>query len=88
MRDSAEKRTMRWDAITDVSIVTTDGGPFFPDVFWRFRDGSGEIVFPQMALGETEVVDRVMKMEGFDFERSNAAMTSTQNAEFLVWKKK
>jgi len=87
VRDGAEEKTMRWDAITDVSIVTTDGGPFFPDVFWRFRDGSAEIVFPQMALGEKEVLDRVMKMQEFDFERFNAAMTSTQNAEFAVWEK-
>ncbi len=79
---------MRWDAITEVSIVTTDSGPFLPDVFWRFRSEKEEVIFPQMALGEKEVLGRVTKLEGFDFERFNRAMTSAQNAEFIVWTKK
>jgi len=79
---------MRWDAITEVQIFTNDEGPLLPDVFWRFRSAENEVIFPQMAVGEKKIVDRAMKLKGFDFERFNAAMKSAQNAYFIVWKEK
>lgn len=83
----AEEKTVGWDALTEIAIVTTDEGPLLPDVFWRFRSGTEELVFPQMALGEQEIVDRAMKLPGFDFDASSRAMSSAVNAEFVVWKK-
>lgn len=83
----SEDKTVGWDVLTEIAIVTTDEGPLLPDVFWRFRSRTEEVVFPQMALGEQEVVDRAMKLPGFDFVASSRAMSSAVNAEFLVWKK-
>jgi hypothetical protein len=58
-----------------------------PDVFWRFVSRSGEIAFPEMALGYKSVVDRAIKMPGYDYDQSIAAMRSTSNAEFVVWRR-
>jgi hypothetical protein len=58
-----------------------------PDAFWRFSSRDREIVFPQMALGEKSVIDRAMKLPGYDYDQSIAAMRSTDNAEFIVWRR-
>lgn len=79
---------LRWDDLAEIRIVTTDEGPMLPDVFWAFIGSSGRIVFPEMAHGYEAIRDRAMKMAGFDFDQSLAAMRSTSNAEFLVWTRK
>ena len=83
----SEEKTVCWDALTEIAIVTTDEGPLLPDVFWRFRTPAEEVVFPQMALGDQEIVDRAMKLPGFDFAAFSRAMSFAVNAEFVVWKK-
>jgi hypothetical protein len=45
------RRTMRWDDLSRVEIVTTDQGPMVPDVFWVLNGGGQEFVIPQGATG-------------------------------------
>jgi hypothetical protein len=86
LRDEPEE-SMRWDDLHEIRIITTDEGPMLPDAFWRFSSRDREIVFPQMALGEKSVIDRAMKLPGYDYDQSIAAMRSTDNAEFIVWRR-
>jgi hypothetical protein len=78
---------MRWVELREICIVTNDAGPFLPDVFWVFRSAAGEIRFPTGSIGEKPVMDRALDLPGFNMERFTAAMGSTDNAEFLVWRK-
>lgn len=79
---------MHWDYIESVSIITSDEGLLLPDVCWCLEGKSSEVILPQMALGEKEVMDRLTAFEQFDFGELGKAMKSTENARFLVWTRK
>ena len=85
--EDSNERIARWETLKGIIITTTDEGPWCPDVFWHFIDVGGEVVFPDGALGWQPIVDRVTKLKGFDFEEFTAAIRSTDNATFIVWKK-
>ena len=80
------RQSVRWTDLVEIRIFTTDEGPLLPDFYWRFITPTGEVVFPEMALGYKAVIDRAMKLPGYDFEQSIAAVRSTENAEFIVWR--
>lgn len=78
---------INWNEIEEISILTTDDGPFLPDV-WLMLIGNGKgCSMPQGAPKYDEVYDIVSKYEGFDFEEVIMAATSTDNAKFELWKK-
>lgn len=78
---------IKWNEIEEISIVTTDEGPFLPDV-WLMLIGNGKgCSMPQGAPKYEEVYDIVSKYEGFNFEEAIKAATSTDNAKFQLWKK-
>ena len=78
---------IKWNEIEEISIVTTDEGPFLPDV-WLMLIGNGKgCSMPQGAPKYDEVYDIVSKYDGFDFEEVIKAATSTDNAKFELWKK-
>ncbi|MAS92479.1 MAG: hypothetical protein CMO55_04715 [Verrucomicrobiales bacterium] len=69
-----------------VEILTTEDGPFLPDVFWVFHDSSGSgAVIPDGAEGFQEVMERVLDLEGFDFNRFIESQGCTSHAVFPVW---
>ncbi len=81
---------VRWDALTQVVLITTDEGPFVEDVFWLLVGGPGEDGRPSGAAlpgGHVQgaLLDRLLALPGFDHERFIGAMGSTANAEFLCW---
>jgi hypothetical protein len=85
---TGERRRVEWDEITRVRIRTTDEGPFLPDVFWAIHAGGDEpvVVFPGGASGESELlVELQRKLPGFNNNALIRAMTSTSNADFLLW---
>lgn len=72
-----------------VKIVTNDTGPWGADVWWAF-EGAGEIIlcaWPQGASGEQPVIDWTMGLSGFDHEAMIGAMSSVENANFIVWRR-
>lgn len=44
-------------------------------------------VIQRTLTGEPELVDRLMKLDGFDVESWWKAMSCTQKQRFIVWKK-
>jgi len=91
-RSADHKGEGRAVALTDLSgvtIATNDSGPWGADVWWLLFGADGKLVclFPQGATGEKPVIDRLMKLPGFDFEQLTNAMCSTDNATFPVWRR-
>ena len=75
-----------WDALTEVRIVTTTGGPFAEDLFFVLEAGGSGCVVPQ-SHASTEFVSRLQSLPGFDNEQMIEAMSSTADAEFVCWRR-
>jgi hypothetical protein len=78
-------------ALADLSAVvieTNDSGPIGADVWFLLFGADRKLgfAFPQGATGDKAVVDRLMKLPGFDFEEMIKAMSSADNATFVLWR--
>ena len=82
------KEEVAWENLVEVQIVTTDQGPFVDDVFFLLvgSDGSGCCV-PQGAQGSEPLLDRLQQLPGFDNEEVIKAMSCSEKARFVCWKK-
>ncbi|GCC52591.1 hypothetical protein SanaruYs_28280 [Chryseotalea sanaruensis] len=80
-----EKEQVKWADIDNIKIITTDQGPFQPDVWLALLGKDSGCLIPQGAKGHEEVYNVVSKYDRFDFENVIKAMSSTDNQEFLVW---
>ena len=78
---------VEWQDLNSVEIVTTDKGPFLPDVFWVLNGARAKCVIPQGATGETELLNRLQKLPGFRNDALIEAMQSIDNATFLCWQR-
>jgi hypothetical protein len=76
-----------WDDLQSVEIITTDEGPFLPDVFWLLNGSNTSCVIPGGATGEMELLHRFQKLPGFQNEAVIKAGPSVGNARFLCWQK-
>jgi hypothetical protein len=76
---------IKWADIDNIKIITTDQGPFQPDVWIALLGSETGCLIPQGAKGHDEVYNIVSKYERFNFENVIKAMSSTDNQEFLVW---
>ena len=77
-----------WDDLEEVFVLTTGDGPFAEDVFFVLagRDGSGCVV-PQGAPESGERLERLQRLPGFDNEAFIRAMSSTDDARFVCWRR-
>lgn len=66
-----------------VYLETNDSGPQGADVWWLLNEKSGQtrVAFPQLAIGEDAVLERLRLLPGFEVR----GMNSTENAPFLCW---
>jgi hypothetical protein len=79
--------SVAWDDLQQVEIVTTDDGPFRPDILWVLHGSNTGCVVPQGATGEPELLGRLQQLRGFRNKDVIEAMTSTENRRFLCWEK-
>ena len=81
--------SVRWDDLQMVLIVTTDEGPWSDDVFWMLvsADGKSGCAVPQGVEGSSELLERLQQLPGFDNEAVIQAMGSTENANFVCWRR-
>jgi len=73
-----------------IDILTTEDGPWSPDVFWRFftEEEKAELIFPSGATGESDLLKYFQdNFEGFNSDAVIEAMGSTRLATFELWKK-
>jgi hypothetical protein len=79
--------SIRIDELDEIGVETTDQGPFAEDVFWILKRGK-----LRMRIGEPHPVfkmllDRVGSLEAFDWQPFLKAMSCTDNAYFLCWRR-
>ncbi len=77
-----------WDELDSVGIRTNDLGPSVTDFFIVLISGEREYAIPQDATGESELLDRLRSLDGFNEEVFLNAMRSTDLAEFVCWRKR
>ncbi len=79
--------SIAWADLKRFTVMTTDEGPFRPDVFWVLSgDGSGCFV-PQGAKGGAALLERLQALPGFDNEAFVEAMASTSLRKFVCWER-
>jgi hypothetical protein len=87
VRPDGKVERVNWDDLERVEILTTDAGPFAPDVFWVLLGSKGGCVIPQGATGEKELLRRLQTLPGFSNEAVIEAAPSTECRRFLCWEK-
>jgi hypothetical protein len=80
---------IEWDTVYDISVMTTDEGPFQEDAFIVFRseDKDEGIIVANGADGTPALVDEIIKLPGFNESMFIDAMGCTSNNEFICWTK-
>ncbi len=85
-RDGAEKSVL-WNDLLQIVVETTDEGPWLEDMYYIFYTTSEPLVVPSESRGVSELVSKIAGLPGFDQAQYFAAVGSTDNKQFLVWKK-
>ncbi len=76
------------EALSGVSIVTTDRGPAEDDAFWLLdHDDGPEVMIPNAAKGAEGLLDAFSALPGFAYVKVIEAMGSTRNASFTIWRR-
>lgn len=84
---SGELNQLLWKDVLGISIETNDSGPFGSDAWWYVSGAEGSVVFPLGATGEPETLAYFQKLPGFKDEVLIQAMSSTNEAMFILWQK-
>ena len=83
--DSVEE--VKWDELKGFDVETNALGPFAPDLFWvLYGDGRG-CVIPQGATGCEKLLEKLQDLPGFNNDAFIAAMSSTTDASFEIWRR-
>lgn len=80
---------INWDEITEISVLTTDEGPWQEDVFIILCNPETDqgIVVSNGAEGASDLVEKICKFPNFDEKTFITAMGCTSNSRFLCWVK-
>src|SRR5215813_13096380 len=84
---NGKTESLPWSDLQEVSIVTTDEGPFADDVFWVLTGASGGCAVPTNARGAAQLLERLQQLPGFDNKVVIEAMGSASNAMFVCWRR-
>ena len=76
-----------WVDLQEVTILTTDEGPFVEDTFWVLRGTVGGCLVPSLTAGMETLLPRLQALPGFDNEAVIRAMGSADNAQFTCWRR-
>jgi len=80
--------SIAWSDLANVTILTTDAGPFLIDLFWilSHRDGRRALTIPMDAEGEHALLKAMQaRLPGFDNMAVVEAMSSTEHDVFQIW---
>jgi hypothetical protein len=81
-----KKESIRWDQIIEIRLVTTDEGPFQPDMWYLFLGESEGCSVPSEAKGFDQLWEEFKtRFSGLDYQAIIEA--STNNAQKTIWKK-
>ena len=82
-----KEKTIELNKISQIVIETNDSGPWGTDLWWKISGGNILLTVPEGATGEPEMLEVFQSFSKFNNEEFIKAMSSTDNAEFVVWKK-
>ena len=80
--------TLAWADLGNVTVLTTDAGPFQIDLFWILtdRDNRHSLTVPMDASGEHALLKAMQaRLAGFDNMAVVEAMSSTGDGVFQIW---
>lgn len=80
--------SLLWSELSNVTVLTSDAGPFEIDLFWVLADRSGRqsLTIPMGAAGEHALLLAMQaRLAGFDNMAVVEAMSSTGKATFQIW---
>ena len=86
-RPDGKVERVGWADLQKVEVVTTSDGPFAPDVFWVLHGTEGGCAVPQGATGDSQLLERLQALPGFDNGPVIEAMTCTSDRRFLCWQR-
>ncbi|AOP33159.1 hypothetical protein A0128_04395 [Leptospira tipperaryensis] len=76
-----------WKEIDEIRLINTDAGPVEPDIWLALIGKDSGCLIPSGCEGYDRVYDIVSTYKNFDFANVIQSMITTENAEFLLWKK-
>lgn len=81
-------RTVATASLSRVVIETNDSGPWGVDLWWLLFAGDQlACAIPQGAAGEEAILNYVSALPSLDEGEMVKAMTSAENAAYVVWRK-
>ena len=81
-----KRESIHWDRIVEIRLVTTDEGPFAPDMWYLFVGDSVVCSVPSEAKGFDQLWNEFDKrFKGLDYHAIINA--GTDNSEKVIWKK-
>ncbi len=81
-----KRESIRWDQIVEIRLVTTDEGPFLPDMWYVFIGKTGGCSVPSEAKDFDPLWDEIKnRFDGFNYDAIIEA--GTDNAQKTLWEK-
>jgi hypothetical protein len=80
--------SIAWAELGNVTVLTTNAGPFVTDLFWILsdREGRTSITVPMDAAGEHALLRAMQaRLAGFDNMAVVEAMSCTDGGVFQIW---
>ncbi len=75
-----------WNDVREVAIRTTSDGPFQDDLFWVFAARASVVELPGSLVNAQDLITMQGAMPGFDNLKVIAAMGSTTERIFRIWR--
>ena len=79
------EKSLELNEVNQIIIETNDSGPLGTDVWWKISGKDNSLLVPGGATGETEMLEKFQTFKNFDNEILINAMSSIDNAKFIVW---
>jgi hypothetical protein len=86
-RPDGGQEAIQWADLQEISIITTDEGPFVDDVFWALSGANSGCLVPSEAEGANELLAYMKNFPGFKYDVAIQAMGCAENARFVCWTK-
>jgi hypothetical protein len=86
-RPDGTTEEVSWDELSAAEIVTTDARPFVCDVYFVLHGNDRRCVVPHEAQGCKGLLERLLKLPGFNNQAVIDAMFCTSNARFSLWQR-
>lgn len=81
------QNSLEFDLIELITIRTNDSGPLGTDLWWFFEGDNKTLAIPNGATGEAKTIEYLHKVLRFNNRELGKAMSSTDNKEFVVWRR-